>query len=211
VLASRWQVHYGRSIRPQTWGWRLTPRQNSVARVLPYSLIPRKHNFTQTQIGWELVASKGKRRNRVALPRRVRLPSQDSSVDYEALARFRYELRKFHAFSEAAAKNAGLTPQQHQALLVIRGFSGKRSVSVGDLARFLLIQHHTAVGLLDRMEKVGLLSRDIDSKDGRRVFAKLTKKGEKRLQVLSKIHLEELHAVGPTLTRILKPFRSRIR
>jgi len=61
-------------------------------------------------------------------------------VDYEALARLRYELRKFQAFSSAAATKAGLTPQQHQALLIIRGFSDPAPVSIGDLARYLLIR-----------------------------------------------------------------------
>jgi DNA-binding MarR family transcriptional regulator len=128
-------------------------------------------------------------------------------VDYEALARLRYELRKFQAFSSAAADRAGLTPQQHQALLTVRGFSSRTPVSIGDLAKFLLIRHHTAVELVDRMTKLELLSRVVDGADGRRVLVKLTREGERRLQKLSKIHLKELQAIGPTLTRMLKPFR----
>ncbi|SDS43058.1 MarR family winged helix-turn-helix transcriptional regulator [Bradyrhizobium canariense] len=128
-------------------------------------------------------------------------------VDYEALARLRYELRKFQAFSTAAAEKAGLTPQQHQTLLIIRGFSNRDPVSIGDLAKFLLIRHHTAVELVDRMTKLELLSRVVDDADGRRVLVKLTREGEKRLQKLSKIHLRELRAIGPTLTRMLKPFQ----
>jgi DNA-binding MarR family transcriptional regulator len=128
-------------------------------------------------------------------------------VDYEALARLRYELRKFQAFSSSAADEAGLTPQQHQALLIVRGFSSRDPVSIGDLAKFLLIRHHTAVELVDRMTKLELLSRVADGADGRRVLVKLTKEGERRLQKLSKIHLKELRAIGPTLTRMLKPFR----
>jgi DNA-binding MarR family transcriptional regulator len=81
------------------------------------------------------------------------------SVDYRMLAEFRYQLRKFLAFSEAAARNAKLTPQQHQALLAIKGFSRPAAISVGDLARLLFIRHHTAVELMDRMAKLGLLSR----------------------------------------------------
>jgi DNA-binding MarR family transcriptional regulator len=128
-------------------------------------------------------------------------------VDYEALARLRYELRKFQAFSSAAADKAGLTPQQHQALLIVRGFSSRDPVSIGDLAKFLLIRHHTAVELVDRMTKLELLSRVVDGADGRRVLVKLTREGERRLQKLSKIHLKELQAIGPTLTRMLRPFR----
>jgi DNA-binding MarR family transcriptional regulator len=129
------------------------------------------------------------------------------SVDYEALARLRYELRKFQAFSSAAATRAGLTPQQHQALLIIRGFSDPDPVSIGDLARYLLIRHHTAVELVDRMTKLELISRVVDGTDARRVLIKLTREGEKRLQKLSEIHLKELQAIGPTLAGMLKPFQ----
>jgi DNA-binding MarR family transcriptional regulator len=135
--------------------------------------------------------------------------SASDAVDYEALAQFRYELRKFQAFSKTEASKAGLTPQQHQALLVIRGFSSREPVSVGRLAEFLLIRHHTAVELMDRMTKLGLLSRIVDEADARRVILKVTKEGERRLRRLSGIHLEELRAVGPALTKILKPFRGR--
>ena len=134
------------------------------------------------------------------------------AVDYGALAEFRYQLRKFLAFSEAAAQKAGLTPQQHQALLAIKGFSSSEPISVGDLARFLLIRHHTAVELLDRITKLGLLSRIVDADDGRRVLLKLTRKGEQKLRTLSKIHFEELRSESPALTRILKSFqRARFR
>ena len=130
------------------------------------------------------------------------------TVDYATLARFRYELRKFQAFSKAAADQAGLTPQQHQALLTIRGFSNQEPVSVGDLADFLFIRHHTAVGLVDRMTKLELLTRVVDDADGRRVLVKLTKEGERRLQKLSQANLKELRAIGPTLARMLDTFRT---
>jgi DNA-binding MarR family transcriptional regulator len=129
------------------------------------------------------------------------------AVDYEALARFRHELRRFQAFSKTAASKSGLTAQQHQALLAVRGFSTKGPVSIGDLARYLIIRHHTAVELVDRMTKLRVLSRSVDGADGRRVLLELTKEGERRLKRLSKIHLEEVRAIGPTLARILKPFR----
>lgn len=135
--------------------------------------------------------------------------SKAEAVDYEALANFRFELRKFLAFSETAATKAGLTPQQHQALLTIKGFSSQSPVSIGELAKLLFIKHHTAVELVDRMTKLGLLSREVDDTDGRRALVKLTREGEQRLRKLSRIHSEELGAVGPTLTRILKPFRRR--
>ena len=136
-------------------------------------------------------------------PRAMRL----HAVDYEALAQFRYQLRKFLSFSEAAAQKAGLTPQQHQALLAIKGFSSAEPVSVGDLAEFLLVRHHTAVELVDRMTRLGLLARIVDDGDSRRILVKLTRKGEQKLQTLSKIHFEELQAASPALTRILRSFR----
>jgi DNA-binding MarR family transcriptional regulator len=129
------------------------------------------------------------------------------NVDYEALAQFRFQLRKFLSFSEAAAHKAGLTPQHHQALLAVKGFSGTEPVSVGDLAGFLLVRHHTAVELVDRMTKLGLLVRIADSEDSRRILVRLTRKGEQKLQSLSKIHFEELQRASPALTRILRSFR----
>ncbi len=128
-------------------------------------------------------------------------------ADYAALAQFRYQLRAFMAFSEAAAQKAGLTPQQHQAMLAIRGFGGPEPASVGDVARFLLIKHHTAVELIDRMTKLGLLRRIADPNDARRVRVRLTAKGEQRLSALSRIHLEELRAASPVLAKMLKSFR----
>lgn len=148
--------------------------------------------------------------------RKKRLPSNAAraaatasggTVDHEALARFRYELRKFQAFSEAAANRSGLTARQNQALLAIRGFSRREPLSVGDLAHYLLIRHHTAVELVDRMTKLKILSRDVDPADGRRVLVQLTREGERRLRRLSRIHLQELRAIGPTLTKMLKLFR----
>lgn len=128
-------------------------------------------------------------------------------VDYEALARFRYELRKFQAFSQSAAKRVGLTVQQHQALLAVRGFSGKGPVTVGELANHLLIRHHTAVELVNRMTRLKVFSRSADGADGRRVLVSLTREGERRLHTLSRIHQQELSAIGPALTKLLRSFR----
>lgn len=147
-----------------------------------------------------------RRQSKAPVGKRAARRDGASAVNYGKLAEFRYRVRKFLAFSEAAAQKAGLTPQQHQALLAIKGFSSPEPVSVGDLARFLLVRHHTAVELMDRMTKLGLLSRTIDGNDGRRVLVKLSRKGEQKLRTLSKIHFEELRSASPALTKILKSF-----
>ncbi|WP_050425837.1 MarR family winged helix-turn-helix transcriptional regulator [Bradyrhizobium tropiciagri] len=128
-----------------------------------------------------------------------------ATVDYRALAQFRFELRTFLAFSEEGARKAGLTPQQHQALLGIKGFVEPGPPSIGDIARFLLIRHHSAVELMNRMAKLGLISRVTDPVDGRRVQLKLTAKGEQKLQAISKKNIEELRrAASPALRRLLR-------
>ncbi|MBR0826703.1 winged helix-turn-helix transcriptional regulator [Bradyrhizobium manausense] len=157
-----------------------------------------------------MVQSKPKRRT-AAVPVRRSAGAAMREADYAALAQFRYQVRTFLAFSEAAAQKAGLTPQQHQALLAIKGFATREAASIGDVARFLLIRHHTAVELMDRMAKLKLISRGADPQDARRVLVKLTAKGEQKLQALSKIHLEELRAASPALGKILRSFRSRSR
>jgi DNA-binding MarR family transcriptional regulator len=127
--------------------------------------------------------------------------------DYAALAQFRYQIRSFLAFSEAAAAKQGLTPTQHQALLGIKGFVRPGPATVGDVAKFLLIRHHSAVELINRLAKQGLVSRLTDPEDARRVHLKLTKKGEQKLQALSRKNLKELRrAASPALSRLLKSF-----
>lgn len=154
------------------------------------------------------------KRQRKKAPADNRRPAEKSApiknrpaVDYEVLARFRFQLREFLAFSEAAALEAGLTPQQHQALLAIKGFQRSDAVSVGDLARFLFIKSHTAGELVNRMTRLGLLSRTVDDSDGRRVLLRLTRKGEQHLRQLSEAHLAELQSASVTLSEILKSFR----
>jgi DNA-binding MarR family transcriptional regulator len=126
-------------------------------------------------------------------------------VDYQALAQFRYQLRVFLAFSETAAARQGLTSQQHQALLGIKGFADPGPATVGDVARFLLVRHHSAVELINRMEKRGLIRRAPDPEDARRVQLRLTAKGEQKLQAISKVNLAELRrAASPAMVRLLK-------
>jgi DNA-binding MarR family transcriptional regulator len=124
-----------------------------------------------------------------------------SASDYRLLAEFRHLLRGFLAFSEDAARRAGLTPQQHQTLLAIKGYEG--SPTVGQLAQRLLIRHHSAVGLADRLARAGLLARNIDPDDRRRVTLTLTAKAERVLARLSTAHRDELRRLAPMLREIL--------
>jgi len=128
-------------------------------------------------------------------------------ADYEALAEFRYALRKFLAFSENAASRAGLTPQQHQVLLSIKGAPETDWLSISQIAERLLLRHHTAVELVDRLVALGLVIRIADSEDGRRIQVHVTKDGEERLSALSASHIEEVKNIQPTLRKLLKQFQ----
>lgn len=132
----------------------------------------------------------------------------ETGIDYAALARFRRELRKFLAFSEKAAADAGLTAQQHQALLAIRGLSTAGELGVGELAGILMLRHHSVVELVDRLGKLGFVERIVDPADGRRVLVRLTPAGDEKLKALSSAHARELAAIGPELTRLLKHFNA---
>lgn len=132
-------------------------------------------------------------------------PPELSQADYEALAAFRHALRGFAAFSEAAAHTRGLTPQQHQALLAIKGSPGG-APAVGDLAEHLLIRPNSAVELVDRLERMGLVQRQSDPEDGRRVQVTLTTEAEQVLHDLTAAHVRELRAIRPTLLRLLERF-----
>ena len=125
-----------------------------------------------------------------------------NTVDYEALAHFRYRLRLFLAFSDMRAKNAGVTSQQYQALLAIKGFSSEKPMFVGELSRLLLIKHHTTVELVDRMVKLGLLRRIVDTQDKRRVLVTLTKRGHSLLQKVAAIHYAHLGSSSRMLRKV---------
>jgi DNA-binding MarR family transcriptional regulator len=124
--------------------------------------------------------------------------------DYETLAEFRYALRKFLGFSEQAAAARGLSPQQYQALLAIEGFPGRNWVNIGELAEQMRVAHHSAVGLADRMEKLGLVKRSPGQADRRRVQVALTPKGRRLLEKLSWVHRTELQSFGPRLIAVLQ-------
>lgn len=122
---------------------------------------------------------------------------------YELLAALRYTLARFLNFSQEAARQHGLTPQQHQALLAIKGFPGGEPASVGELAGRLHLRHHSVVGLIDRLARRQLVRRQPSPLDRRRVDLRLTARGETLIRRLSATHLRELRQHGPELHRLL--------
>ncbi|WP_409371675.1 MarR family winged helix-turn-helix transcriptional regulator [Mesorhizobium huakuii] len=124
-------------------------------------------------------------------------------ADYQRLSEFRYLIRRFLEFSQLQAEDAGLTPRQHQALLAIKGYPGGGAVTVGDLAERLRIRHHSAVELVNRLSEAGLVVRDQDKDDHRRVLLRLTERADDCLAELSAAHLDELSRIEPMLRRLL--------
>jgi DNA-binding MarR family transcriptional regulator len=117
--------------------------------------------------------------------------------DYAALLAFRLGLRQFLQWSAGQAAEVGLTPAQHQLLLAIRGHPDRRGPSVGELAEYLCIRHHSAVQLVDRTEQLGLIARNrIDDEDRRLVRLTLTPAGQEKLALLSAAHHEELRRLA---------------
>lgn len=132
--------------------------------------------------------------------------SRFTQADYTALAAFRYLIRGFLEFSEDAARNAGLTPRHHQALLAIKGYGRGQPISVGELAERLRIRHNTAVELADRLCETGLVIRSHDQGDQRRVLLALTGLAEQHLADLSAVHRDELTRIRPMLEDILRHY-----
>lgn len=119
------------------------------------------------------------------------------------LAEFRHLLRQFLHFSEEAAADAGLTPQHHQLMLQIAGASEDEVISVGWAAERLALRHNSVVELAKRCEDVGLLRRERDATNRRRVLLRLTAEGRRVLRRLSEAHRRELEVLGPQLTKLL--------
>lgn len=123
--------------------------------------------------------------------------------EYQALARFRHALRVFLRFSEGAAREAGVTPAQHQLLLAVRGHRDGTPV-VGDVAESLQLRHHSAVELIDRAEAAGLVHRRPDPDDGRRHQVLLTERGRDVLERLSAAHRAELRRFRSEMNEVLR-------
>lgn len=132
--------------------------------------------------------------------------SQVSQQEYETLAAFRHSIRKFLYFSEQAAREVGLPPRQHQALLAIRGTPTGEPMTIGALADLLVSRPHTVSELVNRLEAQGLIRKFQSKKDARQIVIKLTEEGEKNLATLTAAHRDELRRLGPALVRLLRRF-----
>lgn len=161
-------------------------------------------NISYCDIFWQIYGEEMARSDAVPAKNRQR-PSQ---ADYETLSEFRYLIRRFLAFSEVAARDAGLAPSQHQALLAIKGVPAGQPMTIGDLAERLCIRHNSAVELVDRLGTAGLVVRTPDESDHRRMILSLTEAAEDHLAHLSVSHLDELARLEPALKRILVRARS---
>jgi len=120
------------------------------------------------------------------------------------MAEFRYQIRRFLRFSEHAAREAGLEPQQYQLMLAVKGLPDEEKPRIGDVAERLQIQHHSTVELVDRLSKRALVRRRRSETDRREVLLELTSKGERLLQELAIHHRAEIREMGPELVASLK-------
>jgi len=131
-----------------------------------------------------------------------------SDAEYRHLLEFRTGLRRFLRWSEEAASAIGVTPAQHQLLLAVRGHEDDRGPTVGDLARSLLLRHHSTGELVDRAVAAGLVERTPDADDARLVRVRLTPAGESRLSALSAAHLQELDRLVPRMAQLWEGLKS---
>lgn len=129
---------------------------------------------------------KGRRVSRIRLPR---------SATLRRVAWFRYRLRRFLRFSERAARYCGVTPQQHQLLLGIAGYTGRGWATISELAEFLQERHNAVVGLVQRAEQRGLVTKEPGARDKRYVRVRLTRRGSETLEKLTWMHSEELRGL----------------
>jgi DNA-binding MarR family transcriptional regulator len=123
--------------------------------------------------------------------------------DYPALLRFRTTLRRFLQWSEQQAAAAGLSPGQHQLLLAVRGHEDARGPTIGEIADYLLVRHHSAVELVGRTEKAGYVQRQRDPQDGRVVRVQLTPQGAATISTLAAAHQTELRTLQTMLRTLV--------
>jgi len=133
-------------------------------------------------------------------------PRKLSQKNYEALADFRFALRRFFAFSEEAAGAVGLSPKQYQALLAIKGGADGSKLGIQEIADRLMIRHHTAVELVDRLVSNGFVTRVKCETDQRRVQVCISDKADRIMNKLAAAHLRELKGIRPVLDQLLSQF-----
>lgn len=126
-----------------------------------------------------------------------------SSIEFRALAEFRYQIRHFLNASEQAARAAGLEPQQYLFLLALRGLPAGREATIRELAERMQLRHHSAVEMVNRLEHAQLLRRERSNADRRQVILHLTPRGEKILSRLAGQRIAELRTAAPALVRAL--------
>ncbi|HET7546931.1 MAG TPA: MarR family transcriptional regulator [Usitatibacter sp.] len=126
--------------------------------------------------------------------------------EYAMLAAFRFKLRQFLAFSERAATSVGLTQQQYQALLAVRAHGGPGLITITDLANEMLIKHHSAVGMVNRLEELRMVRREPSPEDRRKVGIRLTANGVRVFEKLASIHRGELRRIGRDVGRLMAYF-----
>ncbi len=131
------------------------------------------------------------------------MPRPLSEKQWRTLLSFRIALRGFHHWSEGQAASVGLTAAQHQLLVAVRGHPGKDDPTISDLAGYLFVRHHSAIGLLERAEALGLVQRYRDPEDQRLVRVVLTPLGHERVEALAAAHLEELKRLAPLLDALV--------
>lgn len=129
----------------------------------------------------------------------MNLKQSDFEPDFEHLLKLRTGLRRFLRWSERQAEAAGLTGTQHQLLLAIRGHPDPAGPTIGAVADYLVVRHHSAVGLIDRAEAAGLVQRGSDPTNNSTVRVLLTASGIDKLDALAETHLEELAHLAPTM------------
>jgi len=134
-------------------------------------------------------------------------PAPLGDREYQAVSAFRLALRRFAAFSEASARDAGLTAQQHQALLAIRAHAGPEPMTIGELAGSLLVKNHSAVELVGRLVEGDLVTRAPSEADRRRILLRLTPKAEALLEAVTRRNLGELTSNAPIFRELLKTLR----
>jgi DNA-binding MarR family transcriptional regulator len=127
-----------------------------------------------------------------------------SPEEYQALAEFRYNIRRFLHSSEEAAAKAGIEARQYQFLLALKGLIQQERVTIGDLAERMQLRHHSVVGLINRLVERKLIERRRGDSDRRQVYIHLTNRGDDLLRRLALYHRGELRASAPALVAALQ-------